>query len=485
MPSLLFLFILLLLVVPYIVLFISGVGIVFPGAEELIPVLTAAIFQSGMSTLLSLALGLLGALGLVSVRSGKTKNIVEVLILLPAFVPTLFIVISWLNFVDFSGVSLQGFSSVVLVHALINLGLVSVLLSKSIEKNISHFSVISRVMGASSWLFLRSILLPLIKVEILYVGFLVFAFCLSSFTVPVMLGDIKALSLEVFIYQQLRVNGDLSVAVGSAIIQLSLLTFVLFLITTIKSKVTSQLRAFSGGFSYDFKLLIVIPVLASLCVVLSEFSGLLNGVSILISDFDILKADIYKAVFGTVLIASASGAVTFVLLCLIGFALNDKSLLKLLYFFQSPSSTLIGLSFLILGVMNDYVLIIVGFAWLNINVLIRLIDNNTVNSLVGQIRTSQIMGARKWLIYRKVIFPQWLGVVTRLSGIAAFWASGEFALSRVVARSDVSLALLSQTFASQYRLNLSTLLVWVMVFIGICFYLLFKGIEYVGSKKYL
>src|SRR5258708_5356885 len=86
----------LFLFLPYILLFfeISNWGKI--QISEYAAVLTRAVAHSSASALLSLILGYWGARGLITF-SGRTRKVLDLIIIVPNFLPTLFVVLSLLS----------------------------------------------------------------------------------------------------------------------------------------------------------------------------------------------------------------------------------------------------------------------------------------------------------------------------------------------------------------------------------------------------
>ena len=131
----------------------------------------------------------------------KTRNF----LLVPSLVPSLFIVVSLGSLGDVVGWSFYGFWGVIIAHVLINVGLVSVGLHLATQSK-AHLLQMGVVEGASP-MKLRRIWLGLISGDILSLGLLVFSFCFTSFSIPVLLAGAKPLSLEVYMFQKLKITG--------------------------------------------------------------------------------------------------------------------------------------------------------------------------------------------------------------------------------------------------------------------------------------
>lgn len=106
-----------------------------------------------------------------------------------------------------------------------------------------------------------------------------------------------------------------------------------------------------------------------------------------------------------------------------------------------------------------------------------------IKSLASQIEIANSFGASSWLIFQEVVLPQVASRAALLSGIAAVWACGDYAASRILSHRDLTLAMTIETLMSSYRLGLATVLSLALVFCGaLCFFFM-TGVGRVFSRK--
>jgi thiamine transport system permease protein len=82
------------------------------------------------------------------------------------------------------------------------------------------------------------------------------------------------------------------------------------------------------------------------------------------------------------------------------------------------------------------------------------------------------------------LIPQLSKELGLIGALAALWASGDFALSSLVAYQDLTVAMLVDELMSSYRLELATWLMAPMLLAGFGCGALFLGAGYVTSRKF-
>src|SRR5690606_13565770 len=122
------LFISLLLVSPLLILILKVEEWSWPTGADFYTALTNTVIQSLLSAIFALLLGGWGAMGLLTL--GKSRPYVAVGLLLPTFLPTLFVLLACFQvFQPFP----FGMTGIVLVHTLIYSGLLAVIMARLIE----------------------------------------------------------------------------------------------------------------------------------------------------------------------------------------------------------------------------------------------------------------------------------------------------------------------------------------------------------------
>ena len=197
-------------------------------------VLGFTIYQSLLSSLLSLTLGYWGAWSLLSSK-GVTRKYLEVFYLLPNLVPTLFVIISTMSLFDWIGGIPQGAWGIVLLHGIINTGLAAIAFARSIERLLGPFADLARVDGVSLLSFHSKVALPLLARDIFLIGFLIFSTCFTSFSIPLVVGGLRGTTMEVLIYEKIRNPDTWSAAIYLSLLQVIFLFCFSFLLRYLKS----------------------------------------------------------------------------------------------------------------------------------------------------------------------------------------------------------------------------------------------------------
>lgn len=439
--------------------------------ENVLSVFWVTFEQAILSALTTLALGFVGAQGLLSLYSRHlNRKIIEFIILFPNMMPALFVVLGCLTFVRPFPFGLVG---VVFVHTVMNVGLVAVTLLNLLESKMGGMIELAWIEGATRTQFIRKSF-GFLKKDIGYLFLFVFAISFSSFSVPLLIGGVT--TVELFIYQKIRVWGSWSEALTLSIIQM----FFIFLF----SLLLSQQKIEKSGRFYRLDLLALpiawfIPFFLALMVLI----GPLISLNLADLSWKYIKS---SAFFGTLWVGLGVGGLTLFFLLLTAFSFPTRFLEKFMTGYITPSSVLTGFALLLIGPQGglwSLSKIVLGFSLITFPALYRMGWGSQLDSLKGQILITQTMGASWGLTFKKILFPQLIEKGGFLSGIAAFWACGDFALSTILAGGDKTLALIVQNLIGSYRLDMATLLMFILLICGIFCLVLFWGLGYVTSRK--
>lgn len=474
-------FLILWLVFPFLVLFYLFRPSVEISLGEFWWAFQNSALQAFLSSLFSLIGGFWAALGLIAARgrSEGFRRTLEVISLLPNFLPPIFILLATLSLVDPFPMGIAG---IVLVHSVINFGLVGVLLARIIEEKMGGFAELAYIEGASRFYFLRKVFFPILKKDFLLVGLFVFTICFSSFAVPLVVGGGRGTTLEVLIYEKIRLSTEWGQAVFIALVQ-SVFVFCLSLVVSqqiISSKVEKKFFKI-----IEFPSGILLILFVNLFLLWGFSQGLLNSIENL-EFFQSLQREIWQAVVGSFLIALSSGIFVFLFLLLIVWSFPDRILSVFLRGYVAPSTALVCFCFLILGPnygLWAFIKIPLAFASLVVANLYRLGLESQLKNLNSQVVVAQTMGAGRKLIFFEILLPQTSRTVGLLSGLAAVWASGDFAISRILAQHDLTVAMMTESLMSGYRLNQSTVLSLLIVVIGLACFFIFLWGGHVLSRK--
>ena len=495
-----------------------------PSSSEWIFVLLSTLAQAGLSTCLSIFLGILGALGLCAFSSsgevkqplgevkqplghvklslrflpflGQAKikflgggklNIVsglEFFCLLPALLPPLVTVLSYINVSEWFFRFPFSWGTVLCVHVLMNTGLSAVFLSRLLNQQTKLFSTYSFLHGVTRWFLLKKLLFFELRKDIILLFVLVFSFCWTSFSVPLLVGSTSGQTIEVFIAEKLKSPTTWPEAMTLFALETAVLfIFFFFLYGKTRPKVEKTENPNQKLYLLPYWPFVFLPLFPAFLILL----GLLGPAFFVFQksiwlDIWLIKGPIILAWAQSLLLGLGAGLTTFVWLCSIAFCLQDCFLGRFLLAYTGSSTAFMGFAFLLLGAESFIVTLlkwILGLSLLFLPAIYRLGGEVVLTRLRKQAEVAKIMGASSWLCFSRLIYPQCQKSFWFLSGVVSVWAIGDFAFSGIVAGDQGHLALLIQDLFSSYRLELATLLTWLLIVNGtVCFF----GLNFIGRR---
>lgn len=434
-----------------------------------------SFIQAFFSSLFSLLFGFWVSLGLLSLRQGAgrpLRSVVEVLCLLPNFLPPIFILLSTLNVIDPFPMGIIG---IVIIHTFMNFGLVAVLLAAVMASKIGGMAELAYVEGATRWQFFQKALFPVLKKDLLLLGLFIFVVCFGSFSVPLIVGGGKGTTIEVLIYEKIRLSSDWGNAVLLAFFQS---TFIFLL-----SLVASRGKGTEGTREANLSLIksptgILVILLFSVLYLFGYIQGFVAGLSLLSTFYDVQSALVWSFL-GTMGLGLSVGILCYAGLMLIAYCWPSGWFEKFLNGYVAPSTSLACFSLLILGPnegIYPFIKIPLAITLLSLNNLFRMGWDGELQALRTQRTVAYAMGASRTQIFREILFPQLSDRAGLLAGIASVWACGDFAVSRILAHRDLSIAMMTETLMSGYRLNQAIVLSGLIIISGfICFVLCVGG----------
>lgn len=475
-------FLLFYLVFPFLFLIYSFRIDSWPNLEELFWAFKNSFIQAFFSALFSLLLGLWVAMGLLSFSDGfrrRYRRIFEIICLLPNFLPPLFTLLALLNVVDPFPMGTIG---IVLAHTAINFGLVAVLITILVESKIGSLAELAEVEGCSRWQFLRYAFLPILRRDLLLLGLFVFAVCFSGFSIPLIVGGGTGTTIEVLIYEKIRLSSNWSEAVLLASFQ----SLFIFGITMVARKdVTTNANRIVNFRFLRMPSGIAILVILSFLGFYGYIQGVIDGFKQVSAFYEIQSALIWNFL-GSVAVGLSTGILSFASLLAIAFCSPSGWRERIMLGYVAPSTSLCCFAFLMFGMNEEFwpfVKIPLALNVLFLGGLYRMGWDGILKSLASQIEIANSFGASSWLIFQEVVLPQVASRAALLSGIAAVWACGDYAASRILSHRDLTLAMTIETLMSSYRLGLATVLSLALVFCGaLCFFFM-TGVGRVFSRK--
>ena len=447
--------------------------------SEWLSVLGFTILQAFLSAFFSLLFGYWSA-GSILKRKGAVRVYLEIFYLIPSIMPTLFVIISTMSVFNLMGELPEGLVGIVILHGVIHIGLVSIALANAMEYRLGNLADLARIDGANHFQFHLKVLLPLLKREILLIGFLVFSTCFASFSIPLVVGGLQGTTIEVLIYEKMRDIQGGSAAIYLSLLQVGLLFAFSFFIGPLKS--TPPKIPVRGLTHWCLPFAMVPGVICGACVLLGQFWQIPEGLRQW-KHLELNFSWLWPLVWQSFSISGGVGLLLLIILGLILYGLPSKWFQKYLIGYTSPSAALTGLVFSILA-MGEWIpwKLVAGIAIISLPFCYRFIVDSAIHSLKGQIQVAQIMGASHGFIFRNVVWPQMSVTCGTAAGLGALWACGDFAFSSMVAESEITLALKIKNLLNSYRLELSVLLSWVMLICGGILFLCLRSLGYVTRR---
>jgi len=404
------------------------------------------------------------------------------LVILPSAVPTLLVVLAAMQLSS----SFKGLFGIVFVHTWINLGVTVITISNLTYNRLGRLSDLAWVEGSSRWFFFRRAVWPSLKTDLFRVFLFIFALCFSSFAVPLVLGGSRATTVEVLIYEKIRIEAAWGTAVSLAAMQTVVILFLALLVSPNTSSTHHSTETTNG-----FRALLSAPGISGL----NFFPGivligsLLFGLGSVWSElFSVLSPQInwMQLIAGSVLTGTVTGLLTALLLLILAWIRPSSWLERFLMSFVAPSSVLIGFALLIVwpatGIAS-LLKIAIGLSLMFTPAFYRLSWSGVIKSLEPQIQMARVLGASHLLIFLRIILPNVMGPLMFLAGLASFWAWGDYALSSVIAEGNLTLAMLAQALMGSYRLSIATAVVLIVTFGGLISFFLFWGVGRVLGAK--
>ncbi|MFT4727161.1 MAG: thiamine transport system permease protein [Granulosicoccus sp.] len=208
-------------------------------------VITFSLKQAALSTALSLLLALPMALALAHKPRFVARTLIVNLFSLSLVIPTIVAIYGivavfgrtgWLNellsALSLPTISIYGLTGILIAHVFFNMPLASRILLINLEGIPAQNWRLAKQMGMSPVSVFRFIEWPAIKSQLPSLALLIFTLCFTSFAIVLTLGGgPRATTIEVAIYQALRFDFDIKLAVALGGVQLGICMLLMMLST--------------------------------------------------------------------------------------------------------------------------------------------------------------------------------------------------------------------------------------------------------------
>lgn len=230
---------------------------------------------------------------------------------------------------------------------------------------------------------------------------------------------------------------------------------------------------------------LIFPLVISVFILVAQFAGIKLGLSQLLGT-ELLLEQLPSLIAHTLFIGLGTGLFVFILLLMVAGLSPHWGMDRFLTGYASPSAVVTGFAFLLFGFYGfwgSHAAMILGLGLLFLPGLYRLMGRSLLHMVSRQVQVARVAGAGWGLIFTSIVFPQVRAGFLWLSGLAAFWACGDFALSSIVAESSSTLGLMVKGYMTSYRLELATVLNLILILVSSVCFLIFGGLGLVAHKK--
>lgn len=450
---------------------------------EFLWALKNSFLLGSFSALFSLVAGFGLSFGVhfVDLRYPRTAALVRQALLFPIYLPPFFVILGFFYWFDFVPL---GILSSTLAQVMTYAGLVAVLLSKIISETLSDLSEVAQVQGVSRLRFFwmtRLMTARPIGALLLFV----FAISFSSFSIPLVLSGGRGTTLEILIYEKIKISQDFGTALVFSLVQSVFLGFLFWILGSGLSTSGFRLQK-SKMFSSVLGLVFLVFFLGfqffpwfgqspeewrAAWRQLAEAPGFWN---------EIYRSGILSlklALLSMLLVSLLSAAISFLMTCsqVPGFIRS--------YFPLSVS--LLGLSGLLLSSwIGNELAYLFSFALMVLPSLLRLNLESKMWELKDQIQVGRVLGASDFQIYFRLVLPQIRQELSLIAGMTFLWTLGDFAVARFFLPSSSTVTLLIESLMTSYRIQGAILLGLGVLFLGgIVQLILWKVFRVPGSQS--
>ena len=426
--------------------------------------------QAGLSVFFSLILAIFSVRGLLAFYKKPWYFFLEAICLIPCLVPPLLMVLSLIHLTGWLIPFPFGLGALIFVQTMTYTGLSAVALTRVLLKEAPAISGWAWLSGSSPWLFLRTTAQTLLKKDIKILALLIFTGAWTGLSLPLLTAGGKNISLEFYIYKLLK-DPSLWPEAGALILIQTLLVL------------TICLRGFAGRspvltgrpdagevYLLPRPFFIFIPLLFSFLSV----SGLVFFPSPgTFKNFQELTPLLISAGGRSLLVGFGVGACMLAGFILMALSFSNRAGRKFVASYINPGASLTGFAFLLVPAPADGWILwkwTAGLSLLIFPLVYRFRGELALERLTPQVETARLCGAGWGLVFRDIVWPQCRQAFFFCSGLAGFWAVGDFAYTLIVSHGEWNLALVVYDLLSSYRIDLAVLA--GIVLLMVCFFVL-------------
>jgi ABC-type Fe3+ transport system permease subunit len=188
----------------------------------------------------------------------------------------------------------------------------------------------------------------------------------------------------------------------------------------------------------------------------------------------------------TLLLGTLTSLFVYLFLVLLAFSWKQGFWEKFFLRYSGPTPVLTAFAFLLLFPTVHFGFMVQAVFALTVVSLPLFMKTDFLSSLKklqSQREIAVVLGANSLSSFLLVVWPQIHPVLMRISAYVGIWSMGDFAISRILATNDRTLALYVNSLVSNYRLNESVHFAVLLLGLMMIYFLVWKGIGHVVGQK--
>lgn len=278
-------------------------------------------------------------------------------------------------------------------------------------------------------------------------------FALTSFSVPLMLGGQRGVNLEVFIFEKLRFESDLTQAFSLSLLQLAIVIIFELIRRTLSSGRDNVLEVGSkithSAYVPRWSIVFV------LCYLVFFLRGSLEGAFLGLPKFiEVLlqSPQIGWAIGNSVVLGVAVTAVLCAALLLVSALALISAPSATLGYWMAPTAAILGVALWPWADSVTGLVLVVAYLFIFLPALAKSGLGESLHQLRAQVLVAQGLGISELRIWAQVIVPQVWPQARFLAAIGGFWAILDYGIARLfVTQSDFLAGLTIQGWLGAYR----------------------------------
>lgn len=481
-PHILRFSLLLYFLIPYLI-FLSYYNFSFDlSLSELSWVIKNSLIQSGLTALITVILSIPMSQGLFLLPE-KIQKIIIRLLIVPQILPALYSILIAFSILNPYP---MGSIGIIILFIFINLGFATILTYTAAREKLGGLPVISEIYSLGRLQFFSKVFFPLLRSDLSANFLMIFIFCLSSFSIPLIVGGGRGTNIEVLVYEKIFVDQNWSAAFGLCLFQAALIFSLSFFM--LRNKKNIEATEFRSG-SYLKSYFGFFLILGYLAIYFGGYAfGLLKSFTYL--DFILqYRTDLMAATWFTTKALFCYLLLNFIILVLWLLDYLENLRFNLAGNLVSVSTVLIGFALYLFFPLTkefDILKIIFAMSILFFPSLFKLFLQRPIENLHQQLLISKVYGLSSPTIIVEIIFKQLAQKIFLWLSLLTIGFVSEYAVLKALGVQTQTLGLFSEGFLSSYRLPLSYLIsLYILVYwfcVTVILYLSLK-VVYVIYKK--